>query len=201
MRAPPKGVVLPLRRRSPASDDGDLVRRLQQADDDARAELFRRYANRVTAMLVRLLGSRADAEDAAQEAFVQALTGIGRLRDANALVPWLMQLAVRQGYRRLRRRRLLAALGFHGAPPDGSLERVAHPGASTDTRAELALLDRTLTELPAKERTAWVLRYVEGYELTEVAELCDCSLATAKRRVATAMQHVAEHVSMEGADE
>jgi RNA polymerase sigma-70 factor (ECF subfamily) len=185
----------------PSADDADLVRRIQQADPAAPTELFRRHANRVTALLVRLLGSHADAEDAAQETFVQALTSIHRLRDAHALVPWLLQLAVRQAYRRLRRRRLLAALGFRPSPSDGSLERVAHHNASGEIRAELALLDRALNELSPNERTAWMLRYVEGYYVAEVAELCGCSLATVKRRIANARRHISVHVSVECDDE
>ena len=43
-----------------------------------------------------------------------------------------------------------------------------------------------LDGLPARERVAWTLRHVEGESLEQVALLCDCSLATAKRRIASA---------------
>ena len=52
---------------------------------------------------------------------------------------------------------------------------------------------KSLAELPARERAAWLLRHVEGYELAEVARLCECSLATAKRRIAAAERVIARY--------
>lgn len=204
MSSPPrKGAVIPIRRRpnSASVDDAQLVERACVGDSAARAELFRRHANRITSLLLRLLGSHADAEDAAQETFIHALRDLHQLRDANVLGQWLTQLAVRQAHRRFRRRRLLSALGFAPAPHDGSLDRVADPKASAEILAELALLDQALLELSTNQRLAWMLRHVEGYELSEVARLCRCSLATTKRRIAAAAAHVAAHVAVEDDDE
>jgi DNA-directed RNA polymerase specialized sigma24 family protein len=59
-------------------------------------------------------------------------------------------------------------------------------GASPEVYADIVCLDHALHTLPDATRVAWQLRYVEGYQLSEVAELCHCSLATAKRRIADA---------------
>ena len=193
-----------LRHRGPVNDpdvDALLVQRARAGETAASAELFRRHASRITALLVRLLGSHADAEDAAQETFVLGLRDLHQLRDPRALSQWLTQLAVSQAHRRFRRRRLLAALGFEPSPRDGTLDQIADPKASADVRAELALLDRALGELRATERMAWMLRYVEGYQLAEVARLCGCSLATAKRRLSAAGKRVARHIAIEVDDE
>ncbi|HEY2744605.1 MAG TPA: RNA polymerase sigma factor [Polyangia bacterium] len=181
--------------------DAILVQRARAGDATASAELFRRHASRITALLVRLLGSHADAEDAAQETFVHALRDLHQLRDPRALSQWLTQLAVSQAHRRFRRRRLLAALGFEASPRDGTLDQIADPKASADVRAELALLDQALGELRASQRMAWMLRYVEGYRLAEVARLCGCSLATTKRRLSAASARVAQHIAIEVDDE
>ena len=65
---------------------------------------------------------------------------------------------------------------------------------SAETRAELAAVGRTLAQVPTNERLAWMLRHVDGEPVAEVARLCGCSLATAKRRIAAAAQHLERHV-------
>ena len=51
---------------------------------------------------------------------------------------------------------------------------------------------QALDRLGVAERVAWTLRYVEGEPLGTVAELCECSLATAKRRIRAAQDHLRE---------
>jgi RNA polymerase sigma-70 factor (ECF subfamily) len=63
-------------------------------------------------------------------------------------------------------------------------ERLAAPGAAPDERALLQKVYQLLDAQPVRERLAWCLRHVEGEPLERVAELCGCSLATAKRRIA-----------------
>ena len=65
-------------------------------------------------------------------------------------------------------------------PPEIALSRLDR------WRADLAALGELVARLSADDRIAWLLRYVSGCSLDEVAEQCRCSLATAKRRVALA---------------
>ena len=67
---------------------------------------------------------------------------------------------------------------------------VVHRGASPAQVSELRAVDRALTKAAPAERFAWVLRYVEGCSLEEVAASCECSLATAKRRLSRAQEVV-----------
>ena len=98
---------------------------------------------------------------------------------------WLATVTVRVASRRLRRRRLWRFLGLDDVT--GSAEPVA-TGASPEQQALLASLYRVLDDVPVRERVAWALRFLEGRGLDEVATLCGCSLATAKRRVAAVQQ-------------
>ena len=69
-------------------------------------------------------------------------------------------------------------------------------GASPEQQVILARVYRELDRLPTEQRLAWALRHLEGETLTSVAELCGCSLATAKRRIRAAheaIQEVMEH--------
>jgi len=180
----------------PPAEDAELVHGARDGLGWARAELFRRHAGRLLGLLVRLLGSHADAEDAVQDLFVAAFATLHQLRAAEALGSWLTQLAVHQAHRHFRRRKLRAALGLDTSAQDATLDQLADSSASSEVRVELALLGAKLARLPTKDRMAWMLRHVEGHELAEVARLCDCSLATAKRRVSAAQARIAAHVAM-----
>jgi RNA polymerase sigma-70 factor, ECF subfamily len=185
-------------RPSPSSpEDEELVARAAEDAVWAKSELFKRHAPGITAMLTRLLGSTADAEDASQDAFVIAFRDLPQLRERRAFGGWLRQIAVHQAHRKFRRRKLFAVLGLQRNDPDASLAQLADLGAAPDVLVELGKLDRVLQGLPAAERMAWMLRHVEGYELSEVADACGCSLATAKRRISAAHARVARHVELE----
>ena len=107
---------------------------------------------------------------------------------------WLGQIAVSLARRRFRRARLLRVIGLDRGADDATLAALAAPGAGPEERVELALVDRVLRGMRSELRLCWVLRRVEGLELAEVASLCGCSLATAKRRIAAAEEIVRRHV-------
>ncbi len=158
--------------------------------DDA----FRMYARLVASIGFRILGRRSEVEDLVQDVFVEAGKWATRIEDPAALKHWLITVTVRAARHRLRRARFAAMLGF-GTPV--SYEDVAGSEASPSERALLAEVYRVLDRLPVSDRIAWTLRYVQGESLGEVAELCGCSLATAKRRIAAAQEAILEALSDE----
>ena len=173
--------------------DAELVDRATRGDRWSREVLYRRHAGYLLGLATRLLANRGDAEEVVQDAFISGFEQLATLRDAGALRVWLGQITVNLVRHRLRRLRLLRALGLdRGA--DASLEALAAPGLHPEACGELALLDRALGRLRPDLRIAWMLRHVEGLELTEVAAVSGCSLATIKRRLADADVVVRAHV-------
>ncbi|MDB4977710.1 MAG: polymerase sigma factor RpoE [Myxococcaceae bacterium] len=160
---------------------------------DAEA-LFRRYAPYVAAIGIRILGRQGEIEDFVQDVFLGVHRHLGSLRDPGALKGWLAKLAVHQATRRLKRRKLRALFSFGATPTAGAAryEDAVDGAASPEDRTLLAHVFVALDELPARERVAWSLRYLGGETMESVAELCDCSLSTAKRRVAAAEQALAK---------
>jgi RNA polymerase sigma-70 factor (ECF subfamily) len=183
---------------SEALGDEELVRRALTGDRWGREMLYRRHAGSLLAMTVRLLANRSEAEEIVQDTFVTAFEQLGTLRELGAVRAWLGQIAVNLVRRRFRRARLARFLGLDRGADDATLEALADPGVSSDQRAELALVDRLLRGMKPALRLAWMLRRVEGLELGEVALLCGCSLATAKRRIAEAEAIVDRHVAESG---
>ena len=182
--------------------DAELVDRAIRGDRWCREVVYRRHAGYLLGLSTRLLGSRADAEEVVQDAFIAGFEQLGTLREPGALRVWLGQIAVNLVRHRLRRLKLLRLLGLDRGADDATLEALAAPGLHPEACGELALIDRALRRLRAELRIAWMLRHVEGLELTEVASVCGCSLATIKRRLSEADAAVRAHVSpasLEGA--
>ncbi|MGE0791412.1 MAG: RNA polymerase sigma factor [Sandaracinaceae bacterium] len=178
--------------------DADLVIRARGGDRAAEDLLYRRHAPAVARTVVRLAGSKQDAEDIVHDAFVSAFSQLGRLREPAAFKGWLTQIAITYVRRSIRRTRLRRALGLLPATDDACLERLASRDLSPERRADLAVIDSILARTAADDRIAWSLRMIEGQKLEEVAELTGCSLATAKRRIARVQARVDATVRMTG---
>ncbi len=157
-------------------------------------EMFRRYAPYVAKIGYRLLGRDDEVDDLVQDVFLAAHRGIGGLRDADAIRGWLATVTVRTAHRRLRYRRVRAFLHLDAQP---EYEQVAAPGASPEQQAVLGAVYRVLDGLPAGQRVPWTLRYVEGEKLERIATLCNCSLATVKRRIKAAQDVIQKEVGHE----
>jgi RNA polymerase sigma-70 factor, ECF subfamily len=195
------GAAEPVRSVSGAeqSTDSALVNRAIAGDRWAEEALYRRHAETLLGACTRLLRDPTDAEDVVQDAFIDAFGELGNLREPSQFRAWLTGIAVHKVHRRLRRRKLLRALGLWNSEREQSLENCLAPGVSAECYAEIICLDLTLRRLPDAQRIAWQLRYAEGFRLEEVATLCGCSLATAKRRIAEADAQVRRSVTLEEA--
>ncbi|MBE2252207.1 MAG: sigma-70 family RNA polymerase sigma factor [Myxococcus sp.] len=175
--------VLPFRQTSTESDS-TLVAAAREKKRWAQEALFRRHSRMAMGLAYRL-APEEEPQDIAHDAFLNAFSRIGQLRNADAFSTWLGGIVVFEVRRRLRRRRLLSRLGF-GHASDEALEVRSTADAPPEAKAELHDLYKGLDALPTEERLALVLYRVEGLELTEVASALELSLATVKRRIAAA---------------
>jgi RNA polymerase sigma-70 factor (ECF subfamily) len=164
-----------------AVDDAALALAAADGNEDALAAVWNRYATLVRGLLRRSLGPGADVEDLVQETFLQFVREVKNLRDPAALRSFLIGIAVRVARSALRRRRLRRWLLLTDT---GALPEQPHEGADEDAREALTRLYALLDRLDEKSRLLFVLRYIEGLELTCAAEATGVSLATAKRHLA-----------------
>ena len=147
---------------------------------------FRQYAPYVARIGTRILGQDDDeVDDLVQDVFTRAAAGLKRMTEAAEVRGWLATVTVRVAVRRLRLRRLRRFVPWPGDGLPRAAEPIA-PAASPEERATILAVYQLLARLPARQRVAWVLRHVEEERLEEVAQHCDCSLATAKRLIARA---------------
>jgi RNA polymerase sigma-70 factor (ECF subfamily) len=174
------------------AEDERLVARARRSDLLAFEALYRRHAGFALNLAVRIQGTATDAEDIVHDAFLKAGERLSELREASAFRAWLGSIVVRLVRTRLRRRRLLSSLGL-ASPEPIELDAIASPNADPESRVLLAQVYSLLQTLPADDRIAWTLRYVDQHRLEVVASLVGCSLATAKRRILRAQRYLTEH--------
>jgi RNA polymerase sigma-70 factor (ECF subfamily) len=144
---------------------------------------FAQYAALVGSIGVKTMGLRGDLDDYVQGVFLIALSRLETLRQPESFKAWLMAIALNHARVNLRRRRVRKFFPLEVAFRRGA---VADPGPSPEDRVAAMRMRLVLESIPPDERQAWVARHIEGAKLEEVAELCNCSLATAKRRIAAA---------------
>jgi RNA polymerase sigma-70 factor (ECF subfamily) len=149
--------------------------------------LYARYAPYVAVVASRLLGRAAEVDDVVQDVFAAAMNGLRRRDDPREMKGWFAKVTVRHCLRQLRTRRFWSLIDLAADP---SYDRLADPAAGPEERQLVIEVYRALDRVAAADRIAWTLRHVEGEPLEEVAALCGCSLATAKRRVARAHERV-----------
>jgi RNA polymerase sigma-70 factor, ECF subfamily len=175
------GRVVPL----PFLAEGEhaLVQALLAGNAGAKTAFFTRYAPDVERLITHLIGLDRDLADILQEVFVQALSSIHALRDPAALKPWLLRIATHCARRTLRGRTRRNWLRFFVDADDEARSAPVSPAADIEGRETLHAVYGVLDRVPADERIAFALRYIDGMELTEIAAACSVSLATTKRRL------------------
>ena len=169
------------------SEDADLARALIARDPKAPRTLWRRFAPMVFRMLRRALGPGHDVEDLAQEVFLCVFEKVPTLREPKALKAFVISITVlttRSELRRLWVRRWIRLSG----KGDATQKAVVH--LDTDAREALGRFYQVLDRINAQDRTLFVLRFMEGLGLLEVAAAAGMSLATTKRRLARAWAKV-----------
>jgi RNA polymerase sigma-70 factor (ECF subfamily) len=161
-----------------------LVERAIGGDRDAFADLVRSSASRQYAIATLILRDGDRAQDAVQEALVSAWKGLSALRDPDAWDAWLHRLTVRACFHQVRREKRRRLVELHVMP---DTEPVAAEDAPT-ALAERDRIERALDHLPIDQRAVVVLHFHLGLPLTEVAQIVDVPVGTAKSRLSRGLE-------------
>ncbi|HVZ61244.1 MAG TPA: sigma-70 family RNA polymerase sigma factor [Terriglobales bacterium] len=172
-------------------DEEALLRRVKEGETALFYELIRPYQKSVFMTAVSILGNSADAEDAAQEAFLKALARINQFRGEARFSTWLIQITINEARMRLRkdRRNLYESIdeGVDNEegeymPRDFADWREIPTEALQRKELKQALLN-AIAALPTKYREVFVLRDVQHLSITETAQMLGISEASVKTRL------------------
>ena len=156
--------------------DNRLMRRVARRDEAAFTQIVERYGGRLLAVAGRLLGSRADAEDAVQRAFLQCFRAAASYDPRWALSTWLYRILTNACMDELRRRAAAASRDATLAGSEAAPGRT-RPGDHVD-------LHRALHRVPREARTLLALRFVDGLSYQELARIRGISVNTVKSQLA-----------------
>jgi len=165
-----------------ATSDFDLTQASATGDMVAFEMLYERHHRRVYSLCLRMIANATEAEDLAQEVFVQLFRKVGSFRGESAFTTWLHRLTVNHVLMHFRKRGVrlekITEEGEIGEMQD-YLQAVTERPRFIDRIA----LDKAIGELPPGYRTVFVLHDVEGFEHEEVANMLGVSVGTSKSQL------------------
>ena len=186
---------------APASEaDATLLAQLQGGSEAAFRELVERYQTRIYRTVFALLRSPEEAEDVAQEVFVEVYQTVGRFRGEAALSTWLYRLATSRALKNRRRARAKKRFAFFtsllglGNEVLHELPDHAHPLALLEGQQQLQLLLAHLARLPDQQQVAFTLRHEQELSYEQIAAVLCTTVAAVESLLFRARQTLRKHV-------
>ncbi|MEQ9411954.1 MAG: sigma-70 family RNA polymerase sigma factor [Fuerstiella sp.] len=182
---------------SDSLSDNQLIRRAVDGSPDAFDVLVRRYQDRLVHSLEHALGSREDALDAAQQAFVSAWRKLSAFRQDAAFYSWLYRIAMNAAISRKRRQRLPTTslddqMAAGSPPPDQRSDTDPEHRLSTEERS--AQVRAALLELAEEFRQPLVLKEIDGLSYDQIATILDIPIGTVRSRIFRARREMTERL-------
>jgi RNA polymerase sigma-70 factor (ECF subfamily) len=181
-----------------------LIARLRQRDEAAFNEVVRQHGDKVFNLVLRMVGTRAEAEDIAQEVFVTVFKSIDSFRGESKFTTWLLRIAANHSKNRIKylARRSTDKNGLDGASEEhladqGKAPMQAHidaPDALLEAAELESMMQEAIATLDEEHRLLVVLRDIEELSYDEIAEITGLPEGTVKSRLHRARVALKEHL-------
>ena len=165
-------------------NEWNLIERLKKGDEAAFKEIVESSQGLVYNTALGIVQNPEDAEDVAQEVFVQLCESIRSFKGESKLSTWLYRITVSKAMDHLRKKkrkkRFAYVQSLFGAneqliydPPD-----FVHPGVSLDNKEKAKELFKAIDQLPPKQKIAFTLNRIEGLNYQEISEIMKLTVAS-----------------------
>ncbi len=173
-----------------------LIQQLQNGIQSAYVQLVDVYQNLVYNTVLGVIQSNEDAEDVAQEVFIQVYQSIGHFKGESKLSTWMYRIAITKSLdwqrRKSRKKRFAIVERLFGM--DDTLKHdppeFHHPGVAIENKEKASLLFKAITKLPDNQRIAFTLNKVEGLSYLEVATVMQVTEASVEALLHRAKQNL-----------
>jgi RNA polymerase sigma-70 factor (ECF subfamily) len=166
------------------NDDAQLIDATLSGDREAFGHLVEKYQGRLFNTLWHVVGSREEAEDVSQEAFVQAFLKLGSFRGGSAFYTWLYRIAFNVSISRRRRKRAEVSMDLHRERTgDEPLDACGGPDEHVLREEQVRQVRRAIGTLQEQHRAIVVLRELEGCCYETIAEILDLPVGTVRSRL------------------
>lgn len=161
-----------------------IIEQLKQGDETAFKTIVETWQNMVYNTAIGIVQNEEDAEDIAQEVFVQVYQSVGSFKGDSKFSTWLYRIAVTKSLDHVRRKKRKKRFAFVRSlfgeeseiiihPPDFN-----HPGVVLDKKEDAATLFKVINQLPENQRIAFTLHKIEGLSYQEVGEVMKTTLSS-----------------------
>jgi RNA polymerase sigma-70 factor (ECF subfamily) len=182
-------------------DDIQLIRAFQAGDASAFDTLVSRYRRQVYRIARGILRSHAQADEAAQDAFVKAWQGLASFRGESSFKTWMYRIAMNTAFDHRSREGTQARLREEAAREAIVAARPARTPRAVDElihEEELEHVRSAIARLPERQRLTLSLKVHEGLKYTEIAEVLQCPVGTAKANFHHAVQNLKRYLGGSG---
>ena len=182
-------------------DDIQLIRAYQAGDASAFDQLVTRYRRQVYRIARGILRSHAQADEAAQDAFVKAWQGLASFRGESSFKTWMYRIAMNTAFDHRSREGTQARLREEAAREAIVAARPARTPRAVDElihEEELEHVRSAIARLPDRQRLTLSLKVHEGLKYTEIAEVLHCPVGTAKANFHHAVQNLKRYLGGSG---
>ena len=167
--------------------DADVVHLAQSGDAAAFERIYRKHMGKVFALCLRMAGNRTEAEDLAQEVFMQLFRKIGQFRGESAFSTWLHRLCINVVLMRFRKKTVAETSLDTLTKPEEEVSAPPREFGGPDLRlngvVDRIILQAAINELPRGYKAMFVLHDVEGYDHSEIARMTGCSVGNSKSQL------------------
>ena len=159
----------------------ELIIHLREGNEDAFRELVSIYSDRVYNTVLGILQQKEDAEDVAQDVFIQVHRSIGSFAGNSSLSTWIYRIAVNRCYDILRSKKRQKRFGFitglfgTGNEPIHDISDFHHPGLAAEQKEKAAVLFNAVKKLPENQQVAFILNKTEGLSYNEIGDILGIS--------------------------
>lgn len=172
----------------------DLVRAAQQGNQDAFGELFERYRPGIVALAMRRVRNSDEAEELAQDVFIQAMQKIQQLRVPEAFGGWLRRIVHRMAINRMTRTR--TALACDPETLEATCLADSNPEEVAQDREQAAAVRDSIDRLCALDQQTLKAFYLQSKTLVEMSREFDAPVGTIKRRLHVARKRLAKEMDV-----
>lgn len=168
------------------AEEKALLERIRNGDDSGFEQLVKQHTGKIVGLAWRLVGSKEEAEDLAQEAFLRLHRSLPEFRGDSRIGTWLYRTTTRLAIDHLRRERLKRKLFFFRQdndapdPVDLASDTRNDPGRELLAQEAMKSLRRSLGKLSSRQQVIFTLRHYEGLSMKEIAEHLGLETGTVK---------------------
>ena len=177
-------------------DERDVINLVKQKDRDAFRIIVETWQDMVFNTAVGILQNEEDAEDAAQEVFIQVFESIDSFKEESKLSTWIYRITVSKALDHIRKRKTKKRFAFIKSlfkddntgmiePPD-----FMHPGVKLENKQNAQALFRAMDKLPPNQKTAFVLNKMEDLSYQEVGDIMELSSSAVDSLLQRARQNL-----------